>query len=88
MAQILIEVPDEYIPGIEAARHISNASGSYFLSNEEFSSHVAVEAAKSWCQQYKVGSYWEQPQPQFNIDGTPYGIAIEEPVDTDSSSDV
>lgn len=67
MAQLLIEIPDEYLPGIEAARYTANSS---FSTAAEFASHIEVEAAKSWCIQYKVGPYWEQPQPQFNPDGT------------------
>lgn len=72
MAQLTISIPDEYVPGIEAAKYIANSSGSSFSTIEEYSSYVAIEAAKSWCEQYKVGPYWVQPQPQFNPDGTPY----------------
>lgn len=69
MAQLLIEIPDEYLPGIEAARHTSD---THFSTAQEFATFIAVEAAKSWCKQYKVGPYWQQPQPQFNPDGSPY----------------
>lgn len=71
MAQLLIEIPDEYLPGIEAARHSSNSSCS---NAAEFASHIAVEAAKSWCIQYKVGPYWVEPKPEFNPDGSPYVV--------------
>lgn len=72
MAQLIIEIPDEYLPGIEAARNTANSSGSSFSNAAEFASYTAVEAARSWCVQYKVGPYWVQPQPEFNPDGTPY----------------
>tara|TARA_R110000868_G_scaffold79738_1_gene226743 strand:+ start:1592 stop:1861 length:270 start_codon:yes stop_codon:yes gene_type:complete len=72
MAQLIISIPDEYIPGIEAARNVENNNGRSFSTIEDYSAYVAIEAAKSWCEKYKVGPNWIQPQPEFNSDGTPY----------------
>lgn len=77
MAQLTISIPDEYIPGIEAARNVENNNGSSFASAEEYANHVALQAAISWCERYKVGPYWTQPQPAFNPDGTPYVPVLE-----------
>jgi hypothetical protein len=82
MARLLLKIPDEYLPGIEAARHIENASGSSYETIEDYATHIAIEAAKSWCKQYQVGPYWVQPTPQFNSDGTPY----ETPTDTNGGN--
>lgn len=87
MAQLLIEVPNEYLPGIEAARNIANSTGSNFSTIAEFASYTAIEAAKSWCIQYKVGPYWEQPQPKFNPDGTPF-VPSEEPTINSNSEEL
>lgn len=59
MAQISIEIPDEYLPSIEAARYTANSLGSSFSNAAEFASHTALEAAKSWCIQYKVGPFFK-----------------------------
>jgi hypothetical protein len=80
MAQLTISIPDEYIPGIEAARNVENNNGSSFVTAEEYANHVALQAAISWCEKYKVGPNWIQPQPDFNPDGTPYVPVVEEPV--------
>jgi hypothetical protein len=73
MAQFSIEIPDEYTPGVEAAKNDANNKGNAYASAEDYAGAVAAETALRWCEQFKVGPFWTGPvNPEFNADGTPY----------------
>jgi hypothetical protein len=73
MAQFSIEIPDEYISGVEAAKNAANKNGDDYASAQDYAGFVAAETALRWCEQYKVGPFWTGPvNPEFNADGTPY----------------
>ena len=73
MAILNIEIPDEYVPGVEAAKNAANKNGATFTSDQEYATAVAAETALRWCEQYKVGQFWTGPvNPEFNQDGTPF----------------
>lgn len=68
-----IQIPAEYLPGIVAAMNAANKKGASYGSPDEFANAFAAETALRWCEQYKVGQYWEGPvNPEFNADGTPF----------------
>lgn len=78
MVQLNIEIPDEYIPGVEAAKNAANKNGAAYASAQDYATAVAAETALRWCEQYRVGQFWTGPlNPEFNADGTPYGDAGE-----------
>lgn len=77
MAILNIEIPDEYVPGVEAAKNAANKAASpndvTYASAEEYAAAVAAKTALGWCEQYRVGGFWSGPiNPEFNADGTPY----------------
>lgn len=73
MAILNIEIPDEYVPGVEAAKNAANKNGATFTSDQEYVTAVAAETALRWCEQYKVGQFWTGPvNPEFGQDGTPF----------------
>lgn len=73
MALLTIEIPDEYVPGVEAAKNDANRRGSSFASAQEYATAFAAETALRWCESYKVGQFWVGPlNPEFNADGSPF----------------
>lgn len=69
MAEFLITIPDELAPGIVATAVLEGKDP------EDVVSDYAVAVATKACQDLKVGPYYAGPiTPQFNADGTPYGV--------------
>lgn len=69
MATYTITIDDTLIPGIVATAY---AEGK---QPEDVVQAYATAVATKACQDLKVGPYYTGPTPpQFNADGTPYGV--------------
>lgn len=77
MAQFTVDLPNELLPGLTA--ELSTMPDA--PTPEEYFQASAVELLRQRCEAYKVGPYYTGPTPpQFNADGTPYGVEPVEPV--------
>ena len=76
MAQFTVDIPDELLPALAAEYSIVAAAGSTTAANaEEYFAASVVETVRQRAEIYKVGPYYTGPTPpQFNADGTPYGV--------------
>lgn len=85
MAQFTVDIPDELLAGLVAELSaIPNPP-----TPEEYFQSSAVELLRQRCEAYKVGPYYTGPiPPQFNADGTLFGVApaAPEPVATDEAA--
>ena len=76
MAQFTLTIPDELLPALAAEFAIVSAAGSTEATTaEEYFAASVVETVRQRAEIYKVGPYYTGPvNPQFNADGTPYGV--------------
>lgn len=76
MAQFTVDIPDELLPALAAEYSIVAAAGSTTAASaEEYFAASVVETVRQRAEIYKVGPYYVGPTaPQFNADGTPYGV--------------
>ena len=78
MAQFQIDIPDELLPALAAEFSLVQGSTAAASPEEYFAASV-VETVRQRAEIYKVGPYYAGPvDPQFNADGTVYGIASPE----------
>ena len=85
MAQFTIDIPDELLPALVA--EFSTVQGSTTATTpEEYFAGSIVETVRQRAEAYKVGPYFFGPvDPQYNADGTPFGVVPEPPLDNDTS---
>jgi hypothetical protein len=75
MAEFLITIDDSLAPGIIATASLEGKTP------EDVVNEAAEAAATKACQDLKVGPYYTGPiPPQFNADGTPFGVVPEPPL--------
>ena len=76
MANFQVTIPDELLPALVAEFVIvSSAGGTEATTPEEYFAASVVETVRQRAEIYKVGPYYTGPvNPQFNADGTPYGV--------------
>ena len=76
MAQFTLTIPDELLPVLAAEFHIVSAGGGTEATTpEEYFAASVVETVRQRAEIHKVGPYYIGPvNPQFNADGTPYGV--------------
>jgi hypothetical protein len=92
MAQFSLTIPDELLPALVVEFGIvSAAGGTEATTPEEYFEASVVETVRQRAEIYKVGPYYVGPvDPQYNADGTPFGV-VPEPVednDTNGEGDV
>ena len=87
MAQFTIDIPDELLPALVVEFGIvSGAGGTDATTPEEYFAGSVVETVRQRAEIYKVGPYYVGPvDPQFNADGTPFGVVPEPLVDNDTT---
>ena len=75
MAEFIISIDDSLAPGIIATASLEGKTP------EDVVNEAAEAAATKACQDLKVGPYYTGPiPPQFNADGTPFGVVPEPPL--------
>jgi hypothetical protein len=75
MALFQLEIPDELLPALQA-EYLLVGSSTEAASPEEYFAASVVETVRQRAEIYKVGPYYGGPvDPQFNADGTFYGVA-------------
>ena len=75
MATFQITIDDSLAPGIIATAILEGKTP------EDVVNEYAAALANKTCQDLKVGPYYTGPTPpQFNADGTPYGVTPEPPL--------
>jgi hypothetical protein len=83
MAQFTIDIPDELLPALVVEFGLVQGSTTATTPEEYFQSSI-VETVRQRAEIYKVGPYYVGPvDPQYNADGTPFGVVappvVEEP---------
>lgn len=83
MAQFSLTIPDELLPALAAEFSIvSAAGGTQATTPEEYFAGSVVEIVRQRAEIYKVGPYYVGlVEPQFNADGTLFGVVPEPPVE-------
>lgn len=83
MAQFSLIIPDELLPALAAEFSIvSAAGGTEATTPEEYFAGSVVEIVRQRAEIYKVGPYYVGPvDPQFNADGTLFGVVTEPQVE-------
>ena len=85
MAQFTIDIPDELLPALVAEFVLVQGSTTATTPEEYFAGSV-VETVRQRAEIYKVGPYYVGPvDPQFNADGTLFGVIEPDPLDTDTN---
>ena len=80
MAQFIIDIPDELLPALVVEFGLVQGSVPATTPDEYFAASI-VETVRQRAEIYKVGPYYFGPiDPQYNADGTPYGVAPEPPL--------
>lgn len=81
MAQFSLTIPDELLPALVVEFSIvSAAGGTDATTPEEYFAASVVETVRQRAEIYKVGPYYVGPvDPQYNADGTPFGVVPEPP---------
>jgi hypothetical protein len=89
MADFSLTIPDELLPALTAEFLIvSTGGGTEATSVEEYFAGSVVETVRQRAEIYKVGPYYVGPvNPQFNADGTPFGVVPEPLEDNDTNGD-
>ena len=89
MALFELTIPDELLPALVVEFGIvSAAGGTEATTPEEYFSASVIETVRQRAEIYKVGPYYVGPvDPQYNADGTPFGVDPEPVVDNDSSQE-
>jgi hypothetical protein len=87
MAQFTIDIPDKLLPALVA--EFSTVQGSTTATTpEEYFAGSIVETVRQRAELYKVGPYFFGPvDPDFNADGTPFGVVPEPLVDNDTTTE-
>jgi hypothetical protein len=71
-----ITIDDTLVPGIIATANLEGKDP------EDVVAEYAESVSRKACQDLKVGPYYTGPiPPQFNADGTPFGVVPEPPLD-------
>lgn len=85
MAQFTIDIPDELLPALVAEFSLVKGSVSATTPEEYFAGSV-LETVRQRAEIYKVGPYFKGAvNPQFNQDGTLFGVTPEPEVDPDAA---
>jgi hypothetical protein len=85
MAQFTIEIPDQLLPALVVEFCLVQGSTDATTPEEYFQSSI-VETVRQRAETYKVGPYYVGPvDPQYNADGTPFGVVPEPPLDNDTN---
>ena len=81
MALFELDVPDELLPALVAEFYIvSTAGATEATTPEEYFAGSVIETLRQRAELYRVGPYFiGSIPPQFNQDGTPYGLPEPEP---------
>ena len=80
-----IDIPDELLPALVAEFALVQGSTTATTPEEYFAGSV-VETVRQRAEIYKVGPYYVGPvDPQFNADGTLFGVVEPDPLDTDTN---
>lgn len=81
MTQFTINIPDELLPALIAEFSLIQGSNN-FKNLEEYFSASVIEIIRQRAEIYKVGPYYVGPvNPQFNQDGTLFGVTPEPEID-------
>jgi len=82
-----LTVPDELLPALVAEFSLVQGSTTATSPEEYFAASV-VETVRQRAETYQVGPYYVGPvDPQFNADGTLFGVIEPDPLDTDTTTD-
>jgi hypothetical protein len=88
MAQFTIEIPDQLLPALVVEFGLVQSSTTATTPEEYFEASI-VETVRQRAEAYKVGPYYVGPvDPQFNADGTLFGVVPEPLVDNDTNPPV
>ena len=86
MAQFTIEIPDQLLPALVVEFGLVQGSTTATTPEEYFQASI-VETVRQRAEAYKVGPYYVGPvDPQYNADGTPFGVVPEPVVDQDTNA--
>ena len=80
MAQFTIEIPDQLLPALAVEFGLVQGSTDATTPEEYFQGSI-VETVRQRAEAYKVGPYYlGLVDPQYNADGTPFGVVPEPPL--------
>ena len=83
MAQFTFEIPDELLPALVVEFGLVQGSTTATTPEEYFEASI-VETVRQRAEAYKVGPYYLGPEdPQYNADGTPFGVVPEPPLEVE-----
>jgi hypothetical protein len=83
MAQFTIEIPDQLLPALVVEFGLVQGSTDATTPEEYFQASI-VETVRQRAEAYKVGPYYLGPvDPQYNADGTPFGVVPEPPLEVE-----
>ena len=83
MAQFTIEIPDQLLPALVVEFGLVQGIADATTPEEYFQASI-VETVRQRAEAYKVGPYYVGPvDPQYNADGTPFGVVPEPPLEVE-----
>jgi hypothetical protein len=83
MAQFTIEIPDQLLPALVVEFGLVQGITDATTPEEYFQASI-VETVRQRAEAYKVGPYYVgSVDPQFNADGTPFGVVPEPPLEVE-----